>query len=88
MDFIIIIFLGEDSDVRILVKGEEINVHHLVLTARCKEISNEVFCANGRKYHERWSHLQKPVVEAFVSYLYTGIIDVELDSSQAIGKYV
>ena len=39
---------------------------------------DEVIEVNGLKYHERWSHLSKIVVSAFVSYLYTGIVDMEL----------
>ena len=62
----------------IYIGNEKIQVHFLVLKARCELISEEVIEVNGLKYHERWSHLSKNVVSAFVSYLYTGIVDMEL----------
>ena len=57
-----------------------ISAHFLVLDTRCEGISEEIVDVNGTKYHERWSHLSKKVVTSFLTYLYSGIVDLELTS--------
>ena len=64
--------------------GDIIRVHSLVLVARCREIINEVFEVEGTKCHERWSHLSKNVVYSFLSYLYCGSIEIELQTPEDI----
>ena len=66
--------------------GERIQAHYLVLVTRCNIQSDEVIEANGRKYLERWSHLSKKVVKSFLSYLYSGIIDLDLNSMEDLNS--
>ena len=74
-------FLGENSDVTIILnRGERILAHTLVFIVRCKTICSEIIEANGSKYLESWSHLSKNVVKSFLSYLYCGILDLELNT--------
>jgi len=62
--------------------SEKIKAHYLVLVARCKIDPDEVLEANGHKYLERWSHLSKRVVKSFLSYLYSGKVDLNLNSNE------
>ena len=81
-DFNFIVISGEHSDITIILNGDErIHAHFLVLFARCKEICDQIIEANGSKYLEIWSHLSKKVVLSFLSYLYCGKLDLELDTS-------
>ena len=66
--------------------GEKIQAHYLVLVARCKIQPEEVLEANGHKYLERWSDLSKKVVKSFLSYLYSGTIDLELNSTEDLNS--
>ena len=80
-----------DSDVTIILNGgERIPAHNLVFRTRCKEICDELIHLNGMKCLEIWSHLSKNVVLSFLSYLYCGILDLQLDSSEDIeaAKYL
>ena len=52
------------------------------MLARCKKICNEIILANGSNILEMWSHLKKSIVVAFVSYLYSGMINVEFVTSE------
>ena len=75
-------FSGKHCDITIILNGgERTHAHFLVLFARCKEICDQVIEANGSKYLEIWSHLSKKVVLSFLSYLYSGKLDLELDTS-------
>ena len=76
-----IFILGQNSDVIIINGSERIQAHYLVFMARCKKICYEIIEAKGTKFLEIWSHLTRNVVESFLSYLYSGIIDVELVSN-------
>ena len=78
----IIIFSGENSDLIVIYGEKRIQAHFLVLVTRCKEISQGIIEVNGTKYLERWSHLSPNVVMSFVSYLYSGIIELELITSE------
>ena len=60
--------------------GERVAAHYLVFITRCKDVCNDIIEANGSKYLEAWSHLSKHVVLSFLSYLYCGILDLELNS--------
>ena len=42
--------------------------------------------ANGLKYLEKWSHLNKKVVKSFLEYLYSGTIDLELNSTDDLNS--
>ena len=71
---------GHHTDITITSGREKIQAHYLVLVARCKIDPEEVLEVNGHKYLERWSHLSKTVVKSFVSYLYSGTVDLNLNS--------
>ena len=71
-------FPGQISDVVVINGKEKILAHSLVFMARCKKIYDEIITANGTKYLEIWSHLRINVVKSFLSYLYSGIVDVKL----------
>ena len=79
-------FLGENSDVTIILNGgtKRIPGHTLVFFARCKKICLDIVEANGSKYLEAWSHLSCNVVMSFLTYLYCGILDLELNSIDEI----
>ena len=64
--------------------GHIIRVHSLVLFARCREIIDEIFEVDGTKCHERWSHLSMSVVSSFISYLYCGSIEIQLETHEDI----
>ena len=62
--------------------GERVPAHYLVFVARCRDVCESIIEANGTKYLEAWSHLSKHVVLSFLSYLYCGILDLELNSTE------
>ena len=64
--------------------GDILRAHSLVLVARCREIYSEVFEVDGTKCHERWSHLSKNVVSSFLSYLYCGSIEIQLETPEDV----
>ena len=71
--------LSKNSDVSIILNGgDRIPAHYLVFFTRCEEICTEIIVANGIRYLEIWSHLTKNVVEAFLSFLYCGELDLDL----------
>ena len=86
MNLIIILFTGDKSDVTIILQEERLSAHFLVLYARCKKICDDIVTINESKYLEMWSHLSKKVVVSFISYIYSGIIDLELISSEDISS--
>ena len=73
---------GRHSDVVIINGDARIPAHFLVLDVRCEKICNDIIEVKGIKYLETWSHLTKNVVESFLSYVYSGIIDIELVSHE------
>ena len=75
-------FPGQISDVVIINGKEKILAHSLVFMARCRKIYDEIITANGTKYLEIWSHLSINVVKSFLSYLYSGIVDNKLITSE------
>ena len=84
-------FPGESSDVTIILNGgERVLAHSVVFIARCKPVCSGIIEVNGSKYLEAWSHLSKNVVKSFLSYLYCGILDLELNSSDDLdtAKYL
>ena len=80
------VFIGEHSDITIIIEDERIPVHFLVLFARCRDILDEVIQVNGQKYIERWSNLSNKVVKSFLSYLYGGIADLKLTSTEDLNS--
>ena len=73
---------GQNSDIVIIIGEERILAHTLVFISRCPTIYNEIIEAKGMKYLEIWSHLKKDVVVAFLSYLYSGIVELELITNE------
>ena len=75
--------MGEKADLILYTKGEEqIKIHSLVLFVRCKDIFNEIIEENDSKKILSWPNISKNVAKSFFKFLYSGKLELELESPQ------
>ena len=74
---------GERSDVTIFVRDEKVlKAHSLVLFVRCKAIMNDLVEENDSKQMISWPNVSKEVARSFLRYLYSGILELELETPE------
>ena len=74
---------GDRADVTIYARNEfELKAHSLVLFVRCKEALSEMIEENQSKRILSWANVSKHVAKSFLKYLYSGKLELELESPQ------
>ena len=74
---------GSKSDLIIYARDEKaVKAHSLVLFARCQKLLENVIVENGERQVISMPEVSKNVLTAFLKYLYTGQLYLELDNDQ------
>ena len=74
---------GDRADITIYARNEfELKAHSLVLFVRCKEALNEIIEENQSKRILSWANVSKNVAKSFLKYIYSGKLEIELESPQ------